>query len=121
MAQKFSEEIDNELQSDMEYMECVRPSGSWRDQNPLKLYKGPVSLNEQSGKIIEARYENSLSHNAFPPNILVNKKDTMSTQNHRRLERYHENKDWETPVPRIGKNNIPIPLNDGGKVSSYYL
>jgi hypothetical protein len=112
---------EDELLSDKEYMECTIYHGYGFRQHPLETYKGPESLNIQSRNIITARYQKSLSHKAFPSNIMVNKQDSQNKQFHRRLERERceDSKPWETPVPRMqqGKSNQTIPLNDGGKVS----
>lgn len=117
---------EDELRSDKEYMDCIHPPYSFqyrylgiqhqRRMHPLATYAGPMSLNSRSRDIIKARYQKSLSLDAFPPNIVVNRADTTYNLYHRRLERSNDTKAWETPVPRLSKSNNVIPLNDGGKV-----
>lgn len=110
----------DELRTDKKYRECLNPPHDHgyydRPPHPLASYQGPVSLNALSREIIAARYQKSLSHNAFPPNIMVNKQDNSVTQYHRRQAQTDDTKPWETPVPHISKRNQPMSLNDFGKV-----
>jgi hypothetical protein len=117
---------EDELNSDPKYLACVNylPERGLYVYNtplsPLSVYKGPLSLKNNTRKIIKTRYENSLAKDAFPPNILVNVKDSRRrTLLHRRLQRSSDMQPWVTPVPRLGHGGRPVPLNDGGQVRFY--
>ena len=110
---------EDEFQSDQKYLACLaKPTYSYYHDppdHPLKTYKGPESLTVKTRSIIKSRHERSFASNAFPPNIVVNKKE--STTFHRRLEKNEDVRPWETPVPRHDRGSRFVPLNDGGKVS----